>query len=159
MLIDVKKSAIFIAVALACSLALVGCSSKEKQLVGKWKIDTTKLPASMTSGPGAAMAKGFMSSMSVEFKPDKKFAMTMIVPIEGTWTLDGSTVTLTMTSMMGMSLDQIKQQAKNSTNPTAASNMQSLEKPLTGTLSDDGKSLLLAQPGQKDALTFAKDTS
>ena len=137
MLIGVKKSAIFIAVALVFSLALVGCNSKEKQLQGKWKIDMTKLPAALTTGPAAAVAQKMFSGISIELKSDNTFSAGGAgQDQQGTWKLDGSTVTLTPTSGRGD------------------------KKPGTATLSDDGKTLTLSTgQAQMPSITFVKDSS
>jgi len=136
MLTDMKKSSVLIAIALALSLALTGCNSKEKQLQGKWKIDMSKLPASMTSGPGAAAAQQTLSGISVEFKSDNTYSAA-IGPMtqQGTWKLDASTVTITPTSGAGD------------------------KSPGSATLSDDGKSLAWAIPGQGQSITLVKDAS
>lgn len=137
MVIIVKKSLVFVAVALACSLVLIGCNSKEKQLEGTWKVDMAKLPAVATSGPGAAFAQQVLNTISVEFKSDHTFAAnTAGQNQQGTWKLDGNTVTLTATGGKGSTQSQ------------------------TATLSDDGRSLSSPIPGQQgQTITLVKQSS
>lgn len=133
MLSYLKKSSIFVAVTLAFSLALVGCSGKEKQVEGKWKVDTSKLPTSASTG---AAAKSMFSGISLEFKADSTFSAVIgATAEEGTWTVDGNTVTMT---------------------PSSTSGVPSNHPPGTATLSDDGKSLTISSSVQGLPLSFVK---
>ena len=157
-----------IATGLVLVLCVAGCKSREAQLEGKWKCTDMKLPASAQSGPGAAFAKSMMNAITIEFKPSKQYTMSMMFPIEGTWTLDGTTVSMQMTKMMGMDLSQLKQtvETQAKTNPTVAqqlkanpNGMDSMGKPQTATLSDDGKTLTVKDnTGKGGDMVFTKDT-
>lgn len=157
-----------IAAGLVTALVAVGCKGPEAQLVGKWKCTDMKLPGSVSSA-NASMAKSMMSSITLEFKPDKHYTMSVILPIEGTWTISDHTVSMTMTKMMGMDMTQLKQtvQQQAKTNPAVAKSLQqnpnsmdALNKPQTATLSDDGKTLTVKDnSGKGGDMVFTKDTS
>lgn len=147
-----------LAFAVLAVLMLAGCNgNREAALAGTWKIDASALKIPEPKGgnaqqqAGIAMAKQMMANASIEIKADKTFAMSMGVPMEGTWAFDdaASTVSLTMTKMMGMDIAKMP-------------NMnQSAREPLLCQLSADGKQLSV-QPkaGQPNpagsAMTFIK---
>jgi hypothetical protein len=63
---------------------------------------------------GAEMAQGMMDamaeSMTLELKDDMTFDMTMIFPITGDWVLVDDEIILTVTGMMGMSVEDLENQ-------------------------------------------------
>ena len=127
-------------VALVIVIAVIGagCAQPEAQVIGKWKVD----PASLSTGNAQqdAITKQFAQNMSVEFKSDKTFSMTMMVAFEGTYTLTGHTVTMTPTKAAGV--DMPKQESATN-------------KPLICTLSDDGKTLTIGESGKSLKLVKA----
>ncbi len=151
--------------ALCLSLAailLAGCgANKEAALVGKWKGDM-KMSAEDEKNPMAAMAKSMMGNLSIEFKKDHNFTMTMIFPVEGTWALEGDTVKCTPTKMMGMTIDDVKKQqaVAAKSNPTLAKAQQDPGKTLELKESADGKTLTMVDTTgkSKSALTFTKES-
>jgi hypothetical protein len=126
-----------IAVVLAIAALAVGCASREKQLIGKWS-GKIAIPESEKDNPMAKMVEGMMSSLSLELKEDKSFIMTMMFPVEGTWSLVGNTLELKVSKFMGMTIDEAKEQAKKQ---GATQNLDSMNKPLRFEISADNKSL------------------
>ena len=141
-------------------LALAGCSNKESQLEGKWKFKDLSTPSSQN--PQAAQSiKNMLGSMSLEFKKDKTYAMTVGVAMEGNWTLSGNTVSMKPTKVMGMDIATVKKQAAASGKMTTQQSDQ-IDKGMTATLSDDGKTLTMAGNGGASgggSMTLTKDTS
>ncbi len=96
--------------ALLAIVLMAGCNTKvdrAAQLVGKWKADNSnmKLPATK---PGDVQAKAMaesmkemMGSITLDLKADKTFAMNLLFPSSGTWTLDEekNLVVLTITTL------------------------------------------------------------
>jgi hypothetical protein len=131
------------------ALLLAGCSSSPS-VVGKWKVDVSQEPAD--NSPGGALAKslaeGLAKSMTLELKEDKTFAMTMIFPMSGTYSVDGHNLKLHMTSVMGM--DPSKMQGAN----------QSSNQDMMATISDDGSKLTITSAGGtagKQPMAFIRD--
>ena len=119
---------------LGCALVMAGCNSGGR-IVGKW---TGSLGAGAdTTSPGAQMASKMLGALSLEFKSDHTFSMTMMFPFEGTWTQSGSTVTMTMTKAMGMDVSELK---KMSASQGGAASSEA-DKPMVLTLSSDGQTL------------------
>lgn len=134
---------------------LAGCKKGiDAQLEGKWTM--SKGPNVDPKNPAAALIQGMMKSVSIEFKKDHKFTMMMMVPIEGTYTASGNTVSLTPTSIMGMTMDQIKE--KNKGNPALAKSGD-MEKPMNATLSEDGKTLTVDDKSGKGSMEFTKEAA
>lgn len=84
-----------------------GCGTKEvpldEKILGSWQADVEMPKSDETGGEfGAAMAKAFMGNVTLDIRKDKSFTLTMLFPIEGTWKLEGTSLTLTPTSVMGM---------------------------------------------------------
>lgn len=97
--------------------ALIGCSKASDPMVGTWKLQVDEAIASK-------MPAGEKIEVTVEFKADKTFAVHSTMgsrhdDIEGTYTLEGKTLTMTTT----------KEDGKPSS-----------DKPETVTLSEDMKS-------------------
>jgi len=140
----------------AVALTLAGCAaSPEKQVVGKWKGSVT-LPPNMAKDPRAGMLKGMFSNLTLEVKEDKKFTLTMMVPIEGTWSVSGKSLTLQPTKIMGMDVKQAQEMAKKQ-----GRSATSMDKPMKMTLSEDGKTLTAENPesSQGGSMTFTRDES
>ena len=108
-MLNVSKVLIFAALV----AVLIGCgASKEKALVGKWVVDADALTKDAGNDPAAAMAAGMAKSMTIEFKEDKTFTMSMIFQLEGKWSLTGDIVSLDITKAMGQPVPA-DQKAKN----------------------------------------------
>ena len=91
-------------VAAMALVAFGGCS--KPSVVGKWTGEL-KMPASKdkndpAAAMGEAMAKAFMSNLTLDLRQDNTFTMQMMFPIDGNWKMDGDRVTLTPTKIMGM---------------------------------------------------------
>jgi hypothetical protein len=90
----------------------VGCGKGlEQTLVGKWKAKPNDKAASTKPEDQLtkAMAESMMSMFSLELKADKTFTMTMMIfPIEGKWSVSGSTLELKPEKMMGMTAEQVR---------------------------------------------------
>jgi hypothetical protein len=150
-------------------LSLGGCKNPTAEVIGKWKCTNVDLPASIANNPNAAQMKSALTSSTIEFKADKSYSMNVSVAIDGTWTVDGSTVNMTTTKVMGMDAAQFKQvveqQAK--TNPMVAQQLKDnpdaldqMTKPRAATLSDDGKTLTLkGTSGKGGDMAFSKESS
>ncbi len=142
------------------ALSAGGCKSPEAQLQGQWKFSDVKLPANSPNQAQVAQAKQQMSSATADFKADKSFSLGIPqAPIEGTWTINGHTVSMTVTKAGGQDIAQLKKQfeAFAKGNPQFAKQMAAMDKPITATLSDDGKTLTLdATEGKQGQLVFAK---
>lgn len=119
---------VWVFLAFVLVVAAVGCKGT-MNVVGKYKAQI-EMSEEDKKNPMAAMAQGMAESMTLELKDDRTFAMTMMLPIEGTYTVEGSTLTLTPTKMMGMSLSEMQKQ-----NPGAES------EPLRFNVTDGGKTL------------------
>lgn len=138
-----SKSFLSASLATTALLALAGCSNKEKQLEGKWKLDT----AAIAARPGGnQLAQGLARNVNLEFKPDKTFTLNMIFPVSGAWELDGNTVKLTLKNLAGIDMEKAKPDS-------------SVKKDMTAVLGDDGKTLTLQPNDGKFATPFVKDAS
>jgi hypothetical protein len=116
-------------------VALVGCGgSKEAQVVGKWKGDES--------------ARGAM----LDFKADKTFSTD---GMDGTWALTGDKIELTIVNLGGQSLASLKEKMKGTPGADA------FDKPISGTLAADMKSMSLSAPGASGGkmTTFTKQGS
>lgn len=98
------------------SVIAVGHGDKaEPGIVGKWK-GSIEMPKS--DDPAAkmaeAMASMFTSSITLEFKDDEHFSLSMMgMPMEGTYEMDGNNLTLTPKTFMGMTEEELKKTSKN----------------------------------------------
>lgn len=147
------------------TLALVGCGSgsSEANVVGKWKGEL-KMPSLSKDDPMAKMAEGLMGmmAMNVEFKADHKFTLTMMgMPIEGDWAMSGNTVTLTPTTVMGLTPEEAKKKFKSS--GSLSSSQDDPSKPIKLEMQSDGKTMKAlddnGKPGDssKGELVFTKE--
>lgn len=134
-------------------MMVAGCKGGASDPVGKWtgSVDTSSIPANT---PGAEMAKQMMSKIPLELKADKTFVMTMMFPIEGTWSQSGSTITMKISKIMGQDMETVKKAAQ-----AQGQKMDDADKPMVMTLSDDGKTLTGAAPGAKEQIKFTRDAS
>ncbi len=136
------------------AIAATGCKNRDSALVGKWKASMPKSTGADSKNPLSGLGDAFASMMSVEFKADHTYSMTMmIIPMEGNWALSGNTVTLTPTKIMGKTIEELQKSSNGSFKATSDNN-----KPMDLTLSGDGKTMTIADPksGQQ-ALTFQKE--
>lgn len=126
------------------AVIMSGCAgSRESQLVGQWKMDSTAFTSSMPKGKtpqeqmGMDMAKKMFENVTLDLKQDKTFAMNMMMEFSGNWTLDeaANTVTLTMTKMAGVDISKMPNANK------------AAQKPMTMQISADNKSLSMVPPG------------
>jgi hypothetical protein len=141
--------------ALVVASGLTGCSSvlsKQADVTGKWNGKISLTPEQQKS-PAAAMMKSMTPTL--ELKKDNTFAMTMVFPIEGTWAMASNKLSLTMTKMMGMSIDDIKKQAAKS----GQANSSEMDKPMVFDVSADGKTLTAVDNKSTagGSLTFTKE--
>lgn len=148
-------------------IVLAGCKAGggEAAVIGKWKSDI-KTSASTSNDPQAKMMQSLMSimSMDVEIKADHKYKMTVMgmVPIEGDWSMSGSTVTLDPKTVMGVSTEEfLKEQKAKNPGTMAATNANQGTQQMILELQSDGKTLKAVPPkGTPDTsgmeLTFSK---
>lgn len=156
-----------VAGSLSTALVVSGCNS-EKKLIGKYKADvklSAKEQADLDKNPFGAMAKSMMGSMALELKDEHKFTLTIMIPIEGTWSVSGDTLELKPETVMGMKADEVKKKqeeaaAKNPALMAQAKNGD-LTKTLKFTVGSDGT--LTAVPDgsstDKGTLTFKKEAT
>ena len=83
------------------TLLLTACGGSSA-IVGTWKVDTAALEAEIAAMPEeeqamAQMAMGMMGDMTVEFTSDNKVKLSIMgTEQEGTYSVSGSTLTVTM---------------------------------------------------------------
>lgn len=85
-----------IAFLVLAAVFLAGCASPESRVVGKWKGEV-QLSKETEASPLGAMVKGFAAGVDpqLDLRPDHTFSLYMsVMPIEGTWTLEGNTIVL-----------------------------------------------------------------
>ncbi len=127
------------------------------ELLGKWNGKVNKKPVDKAD-PGAkmgdALAEMFTEGLTLEFPDDSHFKLTlMFIPMEGSVERDGKNLTLKATKIGGMT----EAQAKELKQPGAKG--PEFSEPMTATVSEDGKSILLF--GTKDAtesVVFTRDS-
>ncbi len=133
-----------ISVVIAVTL-VAGCGGAN--VVGKYK---GSLEGTDTDNPmSAALAQSMMGNLSLELKPDKTFTMNMMVPLEGSYTVSGSTLTLNLEKAMGMSVEDMTKDASPSEKADA-------KKPMVFTIEDGGKKLV-AVDKKEGAMVFVKE--
>ncbi len=137
--------------AFALLLVICGCGSAP-DAAGKW---TGKLETGSNVSEGdLEKASQVVGSVSLDLRKDKTYSMKMIVPIEGTWTQSGSTVSLQMTSFGGTSVAEAKKQLTAQGKTDAGQ----LDKPTTLRMGADGQTMTVENTaGQVGALTFTRD--
>jgi len=140
-----RKVAVF-AVAIAMLAVVVGCGgSLDKKVVGKYT-GKLEMPKTKANDPMAKMAEGMAnalaSSMTLELKEDKTFILTMMIPIEGKYTLDSDKITLNIEKVMGMdkktTMDMAKAQADKNKTKLPSNAEDEMNKPMTGKVTDEG---------------------
>ncbi len=92
---------------------LPGCSvaSLEDRIIGQWKgkVELTSDPS--RGGTFRIGADSF--EPTINFKPDKTFDMTVaVIPVKGTWALQGSKITLNILEISGQSKADFKKRAE-----------------------------------------------
>jgi hypothetical protein len=146
---------VLIAALVAVSFAAVGCKHGGN-LVGHYKAEMPKdTSAAVNNNPFAAgLENAMIQSMTLDLNADNTFKMSIfIAPVEGKWSEDGTTVTLTPTKVMGMDANQ----AANNTTANAAFGANA--KPMTLTEQPDGTLLMASDKPQGQSLVYRKDTS
>ena len=129
-------------------------AGKNVDIVGRWdgKLD---LPKTAKDDPMAqmagSMAKMFLGSLSLEFRPDSTFTLNIMVPIEGTYTRVGRNLTLTPKTMAGLTeAEAIKLGKAEGKTPREI-------KALKGTISANGATISLQGDAQhKGDLQFRR---
>ncbi len=147
------------AVSVALLLLVVGCSSNlEQKLVGKYKGEIGMDPKSEKDDMAAAFAKALLGNLSLELKADKTFSMSIMVPVEGTWSVSGDRLLLKVSKAMGMSVEDLEKGAASEGKPAA--DLEQMKEPLEFSVSSDGKTLTAipkkGQEGQGD-LVFKRE--
>ncbi len=116
-----------------CLFILIGCGGPNP--VGTWSGDLP--PAqdpSSESGQKAEAFRSMMGSPSLEIRSDKTFKLTLFGSMEGTWTMFGDTIELTVKPPAGMSAKM---------------------EPMKLHMSSDGKALAFVTEGDKTGgITF-----
>lgn len=138
------------------ALAASGCKSKEAQIQGRWKVKEVTVTG--IAGAQAESTKGLLMSTTYQFKDDKKVSISMAKSaMEGDWALTSKGVEVNIKTVLGQTLDQMKQKAKAT--PEASKVAEEWYKPLLGILSGDGKTLTIPAPGGRASFILEKDSS
>ena len=129
-------------------------AGKNGDIVGRWdgKID---LPKPSKDDPMAqmagSMAKMFLGSLSLEFRPDSTFTLNVMVPIEGTYTREGRNLTLKPKTIAGLTEAEATKLSKSKGMATREIKL------LKGTISANGRSISIKGDDQKGGdLVFAR---
>ena len=133
---------IIVASLLLLLLALGGCGSKEDAFIGTWQV-----PPPAGEQPSATEI--------LLVKKDKTFDASNHY-LMGTWSVSGEKLLLQVNKVGGIPLEEWKKSS------TAGVQQKFFDKPLTGTLSNEGKTLTVDPPttGQgMVTLVFAKQDS
>lgn len=86
-----KKLALLLSCMVLCAMVLVGCGGEEKLAGSKWKL--VKYEAQGVTMEGDALAS--MGDLGMEFVDDTTVKMSLMgMSIEGTYTVEGNTVTI-----------------------------------------------------------------
>jgi len=133
-----------------------GETAQAGDLVGTYQAQIPEMKNAKADDPMAKMAQEMAKSMKLELMKDMTFKLTMVVPIEGKYTVDGNSLSLKVEKVMGMDrkgMESMSKTGANSKNDTAI-----FDKPLPGTISDGGKTISLSDPAGKDKqkLVFKK---
>lgn len=138
-------------------------------LIGSWKGEMKMPPMSKSADPkqqqAMDMVKSMMNNLTLDLNANHRFKLTMMMPMEGTWSSTGNILSLKMETFMGMTIDQVKSQAKQragaATNPAMMQGMDQMSKPMEFTISPDHKTLTAKPKGQmttqQGSLTFKKN--
>ncbi|MBC8135394.1 MAG: hypothetical protein H8F28_05825 [Fibrella sp.] len=97
--------------ATVCGTAFsIGCTRQEPKavLIGSWKIRQDSIAERTSNGGGmfgsAQSTKSttdFYQKITADFRPDQTFTLTMGLPMEGKWAIEGNKVTLTIIRVAG----------------------------------------------------------
>ena len=133
-------------------------SSSATGLVGKYKGDLKMPPAKpgdQRAEMAAKMAKSMAATLALELKADKSFSMTVMFPVEGTWSVSGSTLSLKAEKIMGQTIEQLKEMAKKQ---PGGRNVDQMNKPMKFKIVNGGKKLtsITEGPQDKGSMTFTK---
>ena len=138
-------------------VAVAGCSDKSSQLEGKWKLKD--LPAANRT----QAQKNLLAQVTIEFKTGNTYSITAgKFNSEGTWSLSGSTATLTPTKVQGRDVIQTKEEREAKMTPEQKEQAEKApDQKATVTLADDGKTLSVSSPGQAagSTATMVKSSS
>jgi hypothetical protein len=152
------------------ALALAGCKSTvtEASLVGTYKGEI-KMPEASKDDPMAKMGEAMLGmlagSLKLELKADHKFTLVMMLPISGDWSLSGNTVTLTPTTVMGLTFEEARKEQEKQQKAGGGTLMKTddQDKPIQLQVSPDGKTLKgvdeSSGPASKGELIFTKQGS
>jgi len=132
-------------------LALIGCSSVENNLVGKWsqklpdltsrKVIPGKGKPATTITPSAPK----ITHATLELKADKTYSMMLDVPSSGEWSYDGIVLVLKTKTVDG------KTPAEYASHPTGQP--RNYKDPLGLGMTEDQKTLTLSAPGGNNGYT------
>lgn len=117
--------------------------------MGSWKVKEANF-----TGPNSEILKKMAMTSTLELKKDKTFSEGQTT---GTWTLSGSTVSMTATTISGKTIAEIKDLVnKNPMLKAQAKDLDKLGQPTTGTLSEDGKTLSVSSTMGSGSIVFEK---
>jgi len=141
-----------------------------KDILGPWK-GKLELPKSDKDDLGAAMAEAMLSpfadSLELELSEGGKFRLSMMgMPIEGSFTVDGSTITLKAETAMGLTPEEAAKKNAESKSGTKV-DVESMKEPMIGTISADKSKITLRNEPKKGEkpdpsageMVFVRDTS
>lgn len=129
----------------ALVLLLWGCAPAtiEQQVIGQWKGQLELGKQSEQNSFAQMAAQAF--EPTINFKEDKTFAMTVaVLPVEGTWSVNGHKVTLIVTKISGQSKADFKKEAKREMagNPFMSSpDLDKADKPIVLDVAPNAKTL------------------
>jgi hypothetical protein len=138
--------------ALCVCVSQSGCGGTEAALVGKW----TAVDAQSPSNPSIAeVLRPRLSKLTLELKPDRHFTFFLET---GTWALDGDRVTLNISTMNGMDVQNPRKRlnslVRNEPNSGVPSSLRDIGLQI-GTLTENGHTLTLPiKPGALPGITF-----
>lgn len=101
--------------------------SEEKALVGQWK-GTMEAPTK--TAEEKKMMESFSRSLALKLNEDNTYVLDFVFKIEGKWSLEGKSLKLTQTKVMGMDVEDAEKQGTHVDQ-------------MSGTLSDDGKEIIV----------------
>ncbi|MDR3691477.1 MAG: hypothetical protein P4L46_19005 [Fimbriimonas sp.] len=130
----------FVLVAVCAGILAVGCGNKDSQVIGKWN-GKVILSDKDKKNPAVTAVEGMLNQSTFEFKSDHAFTASIGAAMEGTWKVEDTKVSLTPTKVAGKSIADIEKAMAGS--PNYATIKANLDKPMTMTLSSDGKTLTM----------------
>jgi hypothetical protein len=125
-------------------------------LAGTWKVSMEAPEAS--DDPMSKMAEGFGQMFSgmleLDFPDEQKFRMLVMgMPVEGDVSRSGNDLTLTPKTFLGLTFEEARKQGMLD----KAQGVEDMEKPLKGTINQDGSKITLQPEGEsQEPMVFVR---